>query len=144
MPRKFTLPRRKPRFSSSTTVMIFPGTARHILQPQLLNCPAGTAWPTAIPPLFVGTWFCERDLGMTNVDRFSDNHHRFGGSGACRREQLMPRSTSKRAMLSTAAEEALSTEELMPLPKSQASGTTPTMISPEGVSPDSLRCARDS
>src|SRR5271157_3557941 len=31
MPPKSTLPRRRPRFSSSSTLMIFPGIARHIL-----------------------------------------------------------------------------------------------------------------
>src|SRR5208283_1277862 len=91
-----------------------------------------------------GPWFCESDCGMTNLDRSPDNHQRFGWNGACRWEQLRPRSTSKRATLSTAAEEALSTAGLMPLPKSHDTGTTPTMISSDGVSPASLKCKRHS
>src|SRR5208282_3001689 len=141
---KSTLPRRKPRFCSSWILRILPGIARHMPQPQFSNRPVGTAWPSAIPPLLAGTWFCESDSGVTKLDLAPDNHQRFGGSGACRRQQLMPRSISKRAMLSTAAEEALSTELLMPLPKSHDSGTTPTMISSDGVSPDSRKCERDS
>src|SRR5271165_3167085 len=125
-------------------VTICPGRARHMAQPQCLMRPPRTAWPSAISPLLASIRFCEFDLGVTNVDPSSDNHQRFGRGVACRREQLMLRSISKPAMLSTATDDALNTERLIPLPKSHDSGTAPTMISSDGVSPASLKCARDS
>src|SRR5208337_3432766 len=72
---------------------------------------------------FPGFFIGQRDA--TNLDCSSpDSHQKFGATGACRRWQSMPRSTSKRAMLSTATEEVLSTEGLKPLPRSHDSGTT--------------------
>src|SRR5271165_3768510 len=80
---------------------------------------------------------CESDFGLhhdaTYSGRSPDNHQRFGRTGACRRRQSIARSTSKRAMLSTATAEVPSTEGLKPLPRQHDSGTTPTMMISEGA-----------
>jgi hypothetical protein len=56
----------------------------------------------------------------------------------------MPRSVSKPAIVSTAVDEAVSTAGLIPSPNLHDWGTTPTMISSDGVSPANLKCATNS
>jgi len=62
-----------------------------------------------------------------------DNHQRVLWIGSRRRRQSIECSRSNRAMVSTATKQVFSTERLMPLPRPQDSGTTPTTITSDGA-----------
>jgi hypothetical protein len=88
---------------------------------------------TKSAPLFCGY---REGKGKQRLDRLQaepDNTKESSGPDRVAGRQSIERSTSNRAIISTATKQVFSTERLMPLPRPQDSGTTPTTITSDGA-----------